>query len=121
MTDKQKAWVDYFKQGHSAAEAARLAGYRASSAHVFQNIGAKNRRRLAEQIRDRDEVLASPRVADMREINEFWTRVMRDENADIKDRLKASEARAKAAGGFSSHLSVSGTVPVVICGDDELA
>lgn len=45
---------------------------------------------------------------------------MRDEGRDIKDRLKASELRAKAAGGFLDKVSLTGPAPVVICGGDDL-
>lgn len=100
LTSKQRAWIDYYKQGKTAAEAARLAGYRASSDKAFQNIGSENLAKLGEYVKDREKVLASPRIADMEEINAFWSDTMRNPELDIKDRLKASELRAKAAGGF---------------------
>lgn len=121
MTEKQKAWVDYYKQGHTATEAARLAGYKASSNNSYQSIGAENLRKLADYISDRDAVLESPRIADMEEINAFWTETMRDETAERRDRLKASELRARAAGMFVERLNVTGAVPVVICGDDKIS
>ena len=120
LTAKQQAWIDYYKQGHTATEAARLAGYKAKSDNSFQSIGAENLRKLAEYVQDRESVLEVPRIADMAEINAFWTEVLRDEEADIKDRLKASELRAKAAGGFVSNVTLTGSIPVVICGDEEL-
>ncbi len=120
LTAKQQAWIDYYKQGHTATEAARLAGYKAKSDNSFQSIGAENLRKLAEYVQDRESVLEVPRIADMAEINAFWTEVLRDDEADIKDRLKASELRAKAAGGFMSNVTLTGSIPVVICGDEEL-
>ena len=121
LTEKQKAWVDYYKQGHTATEAARLAGYKARSNNSFQSIGAENLRKLADFVKDRDTVLETPRIADMEEINAFWTETMRDESQEIKDRLKASELRARAAGGFVDKVNLMGTVPVVVCGENELA
>lgn len=106
LTAKQQAWIDYYKQGHTAAEAARLAGYRARSDDSFQSIGAENLRKLAEYIADRDAVLESPRIAAMEEINAFWTSVMRDGAMRPKDRLKASELRARAAGMFVERREV---------------
>lgn len=106
MTEKQKAWVDYFKQGHTATEAARLAGYKAKSGNSFQSIGAENLRKLAGFVKDRDAVLESPRIAGMQEINAFWTETMRDEKSEMKDRLKASELRARSAGGFIDRQEV---------------
>lgn len=106
MTAKQKAWVDYYKQGHTATEAARLAGYKAKSDKAFQNIGSENLGKLGEYIADRDAVLESPRIADMEEINAFWTATMRDETAERRDRLKASELRARSMGAFLDRQEV---------------
>lgn len=107
LTEKQKAWVDYYKQGHTATEAARLAGYKARNNNSFQSIGAENLRKLADFVKDRDTVLETPRIADMEEINAFWTETMRDESADRRDRLKASELRAKCLGAFLERKEVT--------------
>lgn len=110
LTAKQQAWIDYYKEGHTATEAARLAGYNASSDNSFQSIGTENLRKLAAYISDRDAALESPRIADMAEINAFWTDIMRDDAQEPKDRLKASELRARAAGMFTDRIQVSGSV-----------
>ena len=107
LTEKQKAWIDYYKQGHTATEAARLAGYKARNNNSFQSIGAENLRKLADFVKDRDTVLETPRIADMEEINAFWTETMRDESADRRDRLKASELRAKCLGAFLERKEVT--------------
>ena len=107
LTAKQQAWIDYYKQGHTATDAARLAGYKAKSDNSFQSIGAENLRKLAEYVQDRESVLEVPRIADMAEINAFWTDIMRSEEQDPKDRLKASELRARAAGGFIQRQEVT--------------
>ena len=86
LTAKQQAWIDYYKQGHTATEAARLAGH---------------------YIKDRDAVLEAPRIADMKEINAFWTEIMRDETAERRDRLKASELRARSMGAFLDRQEVT--------------
>ncbi|MBS6475373.1 MAG: hypothetical protein KH354_05250 [Clostridiales bacterium] len=64
--------------------------------------------KLGQYIADRDAILESPRVADMQEINEFWTSIMRDTGVEAKDRIKASELRAKAAGAFVDRMQLSG-------------
>ena len=112
LTAKQQAWVDYYKQGKTAAEAARLAGYKARDDNGFQSIGSENLRKLAVYIAERDKILETPRIADMEEINAFWTNVMRDKGEETKDRLKASELRAKAAGAFVQQIEHSGTLEV---------
>ena len=120
LTAKQQAWIDYYKQGHTATEAARLAGYKARSDKAYQNIGSENLGKLGEYIKGREDVLEAPRIADMQEINAFWTEVIRSDNAKLQDRLKASELRARAAGGFIDHVRLTGAVPVVICGADDI-
>lgn len=45
---------------------------------------------------------------------------MRDEEADRRDRLKASELRARAAGMFIDRVNLSGAAPVVIYGADAI-
>ncbi|MFR1434207.1 MAG: terminase small subunit [Acutalibacteraceae bacterium] len=107
LTAKQQAWIDYYKQGHTATEAARLAGYKGNN---LNRIGSENLSKLDIYIQGRDAVLESPRIADMAEINAFWSDTMRDDSLDRKDRLKASELRARAAGMFTDRVQVSGSV-----------
>lgn len=118
LTAKQRAWIDYYKQGKTAAEAARLAGYRGNNSDV---IGSQNLVKLGKYVADRDELLDRARVADMAEINEFWSDTMRDDTADIKDRLKASELRARSIGAFIERREIVGaqTITVKLLDDDE--
>ena len=119
LTAKQRAWIDYYKQGKTATEAARLAGYKPDNAKV---IGAQNLTKLNQYISDRDELLDRDRVADMAEINAFWSDTMRDNTADIKDRLKASELRARSIGAFIERREIVGaqTITVKLLDDDEM-
>ena len=110
LTDKQKAWFDYYKQGKTATEAARMAGYKAKSNRSFASIGNENLIKLDAYIAERDTVLEQPRIADMEEINAFWTGVMRNANEELKDRLKASELRARSAGMFTDKVQISGNL-----------
>lgn len=119
LTAKQRAWIDYYKQGKTATEAARLAGYKPDNAKV---IGAQNLTKLNQYISDRDELLDRGRVADMAEINAFWSDTMRNDKADIKDRLKASELRARSIGAFIERREIVGaqTITVKLLDDDEM-
>lgn len=119
LTEKQRAWIDYYKQGKTATEAARLAGYKPDNAKV---IGAQNLTKLNQYISDRDELLDRDRVADMQEINAFWSDTMRNDKADIKDRLKASELRARSIGAFIERREIVGaqTITVKLLDDDDM-
>lgn len=122
LTAKQRAWIDYYKQGKTATEAARLAGYKAKDDNAYQSIGSENLRKLADYVSDRDELLDRDRVADMAEINAFWSDTMRDDTADIKDRLKASELRARSIGAFIERREIVGaqTITVKLLDDDDM-
>lgn len=119
LTAKQRAWIDYYKQGKTAAEAARLAGYKGNNSDV---IGSQNLVKLGKYVADRDELLDRGRVADMAEINAFWSDTMRNDKADIKDRLKASELRARSIGAFIERREIVGaqTITVKLLDDDEM-
>lgn len=119
LTAKQRAWIDYYKQGKTATEAARLAGYKPDNAKV---IGAQNLTKLNQYISDRDDLLDRGRVADMAEINAFWSDTMRNDKADIKDRLKASELRARSIGAFIERREIVGaqTITVKLLDDDDM-
>ena len=114
LTEKQKKWIDYYKAGHTATEAARLAGYKAKDDNSYSSIGSENLRKLADYIRDRETTLEQPRIADMDEINQFWTSIIRDDTQGTKDRLKASELRARASGAFLDRVEHSGEVGVQV-------
>ena len=112
LTPKQKAWIDYYKSGHEQTTAARLAGYKDP-----KKAGYENATKLHSFIYEREAVLENPRIATMEEVNAFWTKVMNDEHEKTQDRLKASELRAKAAGGFLERVELSGADPVKIVVD----
>lgn len=51
---------------------------------------------------------AADAIADVLERRRFWTSMMRDEGAEPKDRLKASELLGRAGGDFVERREVSG-------------
>ena len=117
----QRAIADaYITNGGNQEQAVIAAGYspryaRGNAHRLVANSGVQ------AMILERNEDIADKRIADMEEINAFWTETMRDESQEIKDRLKALELRARAAGGFVDKVNLMGTVPVVVCGANELA
>ena len=144
MTEKQKRFCDaYLANGCNARQAAISAGYSEKSANDANKwINAespKNPKKFKPEIRTYIDEHAvrkhNKAVADADEIFKFWTRVMRGDERDtvvasngkvvdvppsIKDRMKASELRAKALGCFNQNINITGSVPVVITGADEL-
>lgn len=122
LTKKQSAWLDYYKQGYTATEAARLAGYKGKDTHSLENIGSENIKKLGQHLGEREELIDKSRVADMEEINAFWTETMRCEDEPRATRLKASELRARALGAFVDNVNVHGGAPavVILSGDADI-
>ena len=145
MTEKQKRFCDEYlidlngtrayKAAYPSVKSDDVAS--AASARLLGNV--KVRAYLDERL----EQLRSERTADAAEVMEYLTAVVRGESRssvvvvegvgdgcsearlvekppDEKERLKAAELLGKRYGIFSDKVSVSGTVPVVICGESDL-
>ncbi|MEK5065900.1 terminase small subunit [Cytobacillus sp. FSL R5-0596] len=104
MTPKQQAFVDYYLMSGNAEEAARKAGYnaRGNTTKLLQNTTIK------EAIKERNKSIESDRIANMEEVKEFWSNTLRDAEADLKHRLKASEYIAKTNAAFLEKIEHSG-------------
>lgn len=107
LTPKQKRFCEYYIQSGNATDAARKAGY---SKNALRSIGQENLTKpdikayIAQLVDEQDK----RRVADAKEVLEFYSAVMRGEvkdqfglDASLTDRLKAGDALMKryAAGG----------------------
>ena len=96
----QQAIADaYIENGGNKEQAVIAAGYseRYARGNASKLVAISG---VQEKINARNRELEQSRIADMTEINRFWSDTMRNAEYDIKDRLKASELRARAAGGF---------------------
>lgn len=105
LTEKQKRFCDYYIETGNAAEAARLAGY---SKRTARQMGQENLTKpyILEYIQKRNEELRNERTADMQEVREFWTEMMRNKEETGMNRLKASEFLAKTEGAFIEKLDI---------------
>lgn len=101
LTPKQKRFCEEYLKSGNATDAAKKAGYKASSAC---EIGAQNLRKLqiSAYIKRRMEEQEAALVADSNEILKFYTSVMRGEvkdqfgmDASLSDRLKAGDSLMK--------------------------
>ena len=48
------------------------------------------------------------KIADAKEIQESWTKTFRDEQVEMKDRIKTSELQAKVQGAFIENINLTG-------------
>ena len=138
LTAKQKRFCDEYLTDFNATQAAIRAGY---SEKTARQIGEQNLSKLdiktciAERMVEKESKL----IATQDEVLQYLTSVLRGEQKEqtfklvdvgvqeiaeisisTKDRLKAAELLGKAYGAFRDKVDVSGTIPVVISGDDEL-
>lgn len=111
LTLREQAFVEAFKG--NATLAALECGYRRSSA---AKIGSRMMKKQAvrDAIRKRDQERPPPAVADRLERQSFWTHILRDEERDLRDRLKASELLGKSSGDFLERVEHSGMIVQVV-------
>lgn len=126
LTAKQSTFIDAYlgEAKMNAAQAARIAGYK----HP-ETQGAENLRKLRPYI---DEVMNkrhSNAIATQKEIQQFFTAVVRGEvkeevvssngkvlevPASTKDRLKAAECMGRAYGMFTERKEINGSLNIEI-------
>lgn len=99
LTPKQKAFADYYLECGNATEAARRAGYKQPHVQGSQNLGKLN---VSQYIAERQKQIEDERIADISEVLQFFTSVMRGEVKDqfdfeaaLSDRLSAAKELIK--------------------------
>jgi phage terminase small subunit len=93
---KQKKFADEYIKTGNAELSAKIAGYnaRGNTTKLLQNTT------IIEYIKQRNKQLDKATIADMTEVKEFWSNTLRDNNIDLRERLKASEYIAKTNAAF---------------------
>ena len=102
MNPRQKLFCEYYCGKHfgNAYQAAVAAGYSPTYAKdanekILEKAGVK------KYIAELQSQPTQKRIATIEDIKAFWTEVMDDKNKATKDRLRAAELLAKAAGAFN--------------------
>lgn len=141
MTEKQKRFCDEYlidlngtrayKTAYPSVKSDEVA--KAAASRMLSNVNVR------AYLDERLEQLRSERTADIQEILEYLTAVMRGEEKEEKmaanalgemeaynvrnqaNQLKAAELLGKRFGLFTDKLNVEGNIPVVIAGDDKIA
>lgn len=109
LNTRQKAFCEYYVACGSATESVMKAGY--SEKYAGQNADKllKNTN-IQNYIKELNKKVENKRIADIKEVKEFWSDVLRDERAKMQDRLKASEYIAKTNGAFLDKVEVKGEI-----------
>lgn len=119
MNLRQKRFADEYIITGKVIQSALAAGY---SAQYSKSDACKilERPDIKEYIKERNKELDSEKIATMKEVKEFWTRLMRSPATEHKDALKASELIARTNGAFIDKVEHSGSLDINIAwGNDE--
>ena len=144
LTIKQEAFCLEYAASGNATDAYKKAGYSVES----DNAAAVNANRLLKnakiklRLQELAQEIATPKIANIKEIQEFLTSVMRQQqkeeeivfvsNGDcseaitkekktpISSAIKAAETLAKIQGAFRTDINITGSLPVIISGEDEI-
>jgi hypothetical protein len=112
LTGKQRAFAHFVAAGALPLQAARLAGYDATGSYLMakRNMAHAGILALIEQLRhepekDNDTVIELPAadaavddVISAADVLAYFSRIMRAEGSDAKERMKAAEFLAKYYG-----------------------
>ena len=103
MTPKQERFVAEYLLDMNATAAAIRAGYSRKSASAIGNENLK-KPEISEAIKKALEEKHSALIAERRERQRFWTETLRNEEEDMKNRLRASELLAKSECDFTEKV-----------------
>lgn len=116
MTPNQQNFADEYIKCGNAAQAYRQAYPSCKTQRTAETNGSKLLRNaeVLEYIANKNKEIANDRIADMQEVKEFWTGILRSGTEETKDRLKASEMIAKTNGAFIDKVQVETDKPLEI-------
>lgn len=127
LSPKQKAFADYYIETGNATEAYKRAGYKNYKSAGVEANKTLNNPKIKLYIDERMKEIENERIADGKEVLEYLTKVMRGEEKDqfgldvtISDRTKAAELLGKRYRLFTDKMELTGEIPVVISGGDQL-
>lgn len=118
LSPKHRLFAETYARDPDAQRAAMAAGY------VKQNASNQAYRLLlrpdvAAYLQALALMHRSDRIADVAELREFWTGIMRGAGEEMKDRLKASEMLGKSLGTFIEKREHSGNMTIQVVYGDE--
>ena len=113
LTQKQRRFIDEYIISGNATQAAIKAGYskkyaNTNAAKILQNTTIK------AEIARRNAEIQSEKTADMTEVMEYLTSVMRGEQTESVDRIKAAELIGKRNGAWTDKKELSGDINIDI-------
>ena len=110
LTQKQKMFADEFVLTGNATQSyikvynCSVKNAESSSSDLLRNP------KVTKYIAEMNQEIKNDKIADMQEIKEFWTNTVRNDEVEMKDRIKASELIGKTNGAFIEKLEHSGKI-----------
>lgn len=137
LTIKQEAFCLEYAASGNATDAYKKAGYKAKNDRIagVESYKLLKKPKIQLRLQELAEAIATPKIADIKEVQEFLTSVMRREIreeeivvaadvAEVKEKktpvsvaIRAAETLAKIQGAFRTEVNVTGTLPVTIIDD----
>jgi phage terminase small subunit len=120
LNTRQRKFVLGLVAGKSQAQAYRDAGYASSTPEVNASRLLRNAK-VRSAFQELAVATQHGAIADAVERQAFWTSVMRDRGADMRDRLKASELLGRAGGDFIERIQTDSSIRVEFALDPLIA
>lgn len=114
LTQKQKLFADeYILTGNASQSYQKIYG---SSPKISESNSSRllSYDRVKRYIEEVNRKIDNNKIADMKEVKEFWTETLRSPHVERKDRLKASEYIAKTNAAFVENHNINGNIMVNI-------
>lgn len=118
LTLRQRKFAELYAASGNGLQSALGAGYSQQTAlkqtsRLLEHVGV---RRYLQSLTAEGQ---TERIADVRELREFWTGSLRNEGLEFKDRLKASELLGKSLGMFIEKREHGGGLTIQVVYGDE--
>ena len=115
LNARDKKFADEYIRTGRIIESAIKAGFAESTARdraaEWLNPNSKSAKlSVLEYINEINKKIEKEKIADAKEIQEFWTKTFRDEEVEIKDRIKTSELLARVQGMFIENINLTGNI-----------
>ena len=115
LNARDKRFADEYIRTGKIIESAIKAGFAESTARdraaEWLNPNSKSAKTsVLEYISEINKKIEKEKIADAKEIQEFWTKTFRDEEVEMKDRIKTSELLAKVQGAFVENINLTGNI-----------
>lgn len=105
ITTKQRKFIEAY--AGNGTEAARIAGY-AGNDETLAQVAAENLRKpyIAHEIKRREDKQILKLIATREERQIFWTKYMKDEATELRERRKFSEILGRSQGDFAQKIEL---------------